>query len=258
MSFEKQQFHWLPVTNFFPLFYCVLLGIMLLLFAIMLLVKSRRDNLPALKQNLFVYQFREFSHPFSQTSIQVTLPQQASLQSFSSLWVFLLSYLRCESTVHNYSILMQLTSEKPVKLNTWKANRQKSYVRQGTRGTNMNNSHLCISFIHLFWYIFLSTIARRQQKKEHAKNPLMLCVSESKCSSSCRYNYSWQLRKYYTDESRIEYRHYTSSSIVNWLKKESVPLISLWTCFWVCRQKYMITSPLRSLQTLHYVDKKWN
>lgn len=172
--FEKQQFHWLPATNFFPLFYCVLLGIMLLLFTIMLLVKSRSDNLPALKQNLLVYQFREFSYPFSQTSIQVTLPQQASLQSFSSLSVFLLSYLRCESTVHNYSIFMQLTSEKPVKLNPRKANRQKSYVRQGTRGTNMNNSHLCISFIHLF-----SSIARRRQKKRTClKSTYALCFRE--------------------------------------------------------------------------------
>lgn len=134
------------------------------------------DNLSALNQNLSAYQFREFSHPFSQSSIQVTLPQQASLQSFSLLSVFLSSYLRSESIVHSYSILMQFTSEKPVKLNPWKANHQKSYVRQGTGGVNMNNSHLCISCIHLFWYIFLSSIGRRQQKKEHAKNPLMLSL----------------------------------------------------------------------------------
>lgn len=123
------------------------------------------DNLPALKQTKSVSLPIQFSYPFSQTSIQVSLPQQASLQNFSSLSVFLSSYLRSESTVHSYSILMQLTSEKPVKLNPQKASCQKSYVRQGTRGTNMNNSHLGISFIHLFWYIFLSTIARRQQKK---------------------------------------------------------------------------------------------
>lgn len=149
------------------------------------------DNLSALNQNLSAYQFREFSHPFSQSSIQVTLPQQASLQSFSSLSVFLSSYLRSESIVHNYSILTQFTSEKPVKLNPWKANHQKSYVRQGTGGANMNNSHLCISCIHLFWCIFLSSIGRRQQKKNTPKIHLCShCVSESKCSNCCRYNYS--------------------------------------------------------------------
>lgn len=147
-------------------------------------------NLPALKQNLSVYQFREFSHPFSQTSIQVTLPWQASLQCFHLLPGFLSSYSRSESIVHSYSPLMQLTSEKPVKLNPQNANHQKSHVRQGTGGTNMNNSHLFISFIHLFQYIFLYIIARRQKKRtEHAKNPLMLSLCFRECSNSSRYNY---------------------------------------------------------------------
>lgn len=131
------------------------------------------DNLSGLQQNLSVYQFRESSHPFSQTASHI-MPHQASLQSFSSLSVILSSYLEPESIVCNYRILMQFISEKPVKLKPLKSSHQKSDVQQDTGGPNTNSSHLCISCIHLFWYIFLSTTARRQE--EHAKNPLMLSL----------------------------------------------------------------------------------
>lgn len=156
------------------------------------------DNLSALKQNLSVQRVLppilpdfHFSHP---------MPHQASLQSFSSLSVILSSYLGSESIVCNYSILTQFISEKPVTPKPLKANHQKSDVQQDTGGTNMNSSHSCISCIHLFWYIFLSTTARRQEERTCQKSTYAPPVFRSVNVLSHRYNYSRSPRK-------LLYRH---------------------------------------------------
>lgn len=131
------------------------------------------------------------------------MPHQASLESFSSLSVILSLYLGSEGIVCNYSILKKFTSEKPVKLKPLNANHQKSDVQQDTGGTNMNSSHLPISCIHLFWYIFLSTTARRQEERTCQKSTYAPPVFQSvNVLTVAGIIIADSRESYYTDKSR--------------------------------------------------------
>lgn len=129
---------------------------------------------------------------------------------------------------------MQFISEKPVTLKPLKANRQKSDVQQDTGGTNTNSSHSCISCIHLFWYIFLSTTARRQEERTCQKStyapPVFRSVNVLTVTGIIIAN---RRESYYTGMSRdLHFRIKTSHLTMpvwmnNWLKKKNVSLISL-------------------------------
>lgn len=124
------------------------------------------------------------------------MPQQAPLQSFSSLSVILSLYLGSESIVHDYNILQKLISEKPVKLKPFKGKSSEvkcaaSYWRYQYKQFSLMHFLYSSISVHIPFHYFQQA-GRKNMPKIHLCCPR---VSEYTCSSSHRYNYSWQLRK---------------------------------------------------------------